>query len=355
MTRSTASKTAVARRAMAIGRLAVASLSLLVLLGSSLPASAVPRSIGVRCREVAEPVSVTGIGPATVAGTLCVPADQPASTIEVLVSGLTYDRVYWELPPASNTPGYQQSVAERGYATLALDRLGTGASSHPAASALTYSAELDALHQVISAIRAGALGRYRPLVLVGHSYGSGLSVGEAGTYHDVDALVLSGWAHSQGTAGLAFYNALVDARTDPVTGPTDPPAGYLTTQVGTRAGFFDAAGDASPAVELADEATKSTLSQQELATITDAYDPTLAAQVTVPVLVAIGQHDVLTCGAPLTCSSATEIQLYESLLFTGSPGVTGYLLTGAGHSINLASNAAAWYQASIAWAGQLGL
>jgi pimeloyl-ACP methyl ester carboxylesterase len=335
------------------GRLVAATLGLLVLCGLSVPASAAA-TVAVRCRAVAEPVTVTGIGQATVAGTLCAPAGRPVRTIEVLVSGLSYDRIYWELPPAQGVPGYQQSVAQHGYAALALDRLGTGASTRPPAATLTYSAELDALHQVISAVRAGAFGSYRNLVLVGHSYGSGLSVGEAGSYHDVDALVLSGWAHSQGSAGLSFYNALVDAGTDPVTGPTDPPAGYLTTRVGTRAGFFDAPGDASPAVELADEATKSTLTQQELATITDAYDPSLAARVDVPVLVAIGQHDVLTCGVPLTCSSSAEIGLYESALFTGSPGLTGYLLPGAGHSINLAANAADWYQQSVTWTGGLG-
>lgn len=336
------------RRTGPAGRLGLAVAILAALCGVSVPAAATALP---SCRTVTVPVT----GAETVAGTLCTPAGPPARTIEVLVSGLTYDRIYWQLPAGPDSPGYQLALARAGYATLAVDRLGTGASSHPAASELTYPNELAALHQVIGAVRAGTLGSYRHLVLVGHSYGSGLAVGEAGSYHDVDALVLSGWAHAQGSAGTAFYGALTDARTDPVTGPSNPPAGYLTTTPGSRASFFDASGDASPAVEWADEATKSTLSQAELATISDAYDPGLAAAVSVPVLVAIGQRDVLTCGVTLACGSAAEIGQYESQLFTGSPGLTGYLLAGAGHSINLAGNAGDWFRASASWTRAQGL
>lgn len=310
--------------------------------------AAVPHS-GGSCAPVAFPVDLAGVGYQTIRGTLCLPTSATATTLEILLSGLTYDSVYWQLPPAPGEPSYQRALTAAGYATLALDRLGTGRSDRPPAADVTFDSEIDTLHQVISAV-GGEFGR---VVLVGHSFGSALAVGEAADYGDAAAIVLSGWAHAEGSAGTSFEQVLVAADSDPVTGPTDPPRGYLTTKVGSRATFFYNTSDAYSGTIDADEATKSTMTTGELDSLSEPYDPALAAKVTVPVLLAIGQDDVLTCGSQLTCSSAAEVRDYERQLFGNAPELDAYLLPGAGHAINLAGNAPLWFAESEQWTNNL--
>jgi pimeloyl-ACP methyl ester carboxylesterase len=309
------------------------------------------------CSVVAFTVDVTPTEPATMRGTLCLPATGHAATIEVLLSGLTYDSIYWELPAATGLPSYQQALNTQGYATLAIDRLGTGLSSRPPSADVTFDTEVATLHQVVTDIHAGLAGHhFTNLVLVGHSFGSALAIGDAANHPgDSNAIVLSGWAHAEGADGTAFENVLVNADTDPVTGPGNPPAGYLTTQVGSRGTYFYNSADASPTTIQLDEATKSTMTTGELDSLEEPYDPTLAANVTVPILMAIGSDDELTCGTELTCSSAAEIVGYESQLFTSTPSLQAYLLPDAGHSINLARNAPTWFAASVNWTKSLGL
>lgn len=86
--------------------------------------------------------AVTVTGPQTLAGTYCEPTVKNANNdkIEVLFGSITTDRGDWTALggvgtdfPAYNPEMYSwtQFANNKGYATLALDRLGTGKSSHP--------------------------------------------------------------------------------------------------------------------------------------------------------------------------------------------------------------------------------
>src|SRR5690348_1463454 len=84
------------------------------------------------CQDVTFPVTVVALQQ-TMAGTLCVPSG--AHPLQVLVPGGFYNRSYWDiaLPPRS----YRLAMNNAGYAILAIDRLGTGASSEPPSAVLT--------------------------------------------------------------------------------------------------------------------------------------------------------------------------------------------------------------------------
>jgi hypothetical protein len=53
---------------------------------------------------------------------------------------------------------YVRAVTAAGFATLPIDRLGTGASSHPPVADVTATSGSFALHQVIQQLRAGRAG-----------------------------------------------------------------------------------------------------------------------------------------------------------------------------------------------------
>ncbi|WP_240690607.1 MULTISPECIES: alpha/beta hydrolase [unclassified Amycolatopsis] len=307
------------------------------------------------CHEVVVKVRLPSGAAAKLRGELCRPDRTASDVVEVLLAGLTYDRAYWEIGPDVTAPSYRKSMNARGYSTLALDRLGTGSSDRPEASEVSFAAEVDSVHQVVERLKAGLDGpAFKRVVLAGHSFGAGVALGESVAYHDVAGVLLSGYAHAAGPKLSDFGAGLVSAKTDPVLGRTNPPDGYLTTAIGRRAEFFYNVANAAPAAIVQDEAFKSTMTTGEQASIGSSYDPHLAAQVNVPVLIALGQDDQLLCGGQwLKCSSAEEVQGYERQFFTGSARLDAYLLPGAGHAMNLHRNASVWYAVAAAWTASL--
>jgi pimeloyl-ACP methyl ester carboxylesterase len=314
-----------------------------------------PHRTPVDCTAVSVPMTLASGSAVHVGGRLCRPA--PANgTVQVLLSGGTYDARYWTLPPVPGQASYVASQNARRFTTLTVDRLGTGASSRPPADAVTYDEDVNSVHAMVGALRAGAFGpAYARIFLVGHSYGSGEALGEASKYDDVTGVVLSGFAHAAGPKANDLLAALVPADTDPVTAPSNPPSGYLTTDAGSRASLFYNTEDASPATIAADEATKSTLTTGEENTLAAPYAAGIAAALKVPALLAVGGDDVLTCGGPyLACSSSSEILAFERQIFTGDEPLDAYILPGSGHSMNLAANASQWYAAAAGWIAQAG-
>src|SRR5262245_48420202 len=112
--------------------------------------SPIPAQAETSCQDVTFPVSVAGLQQ-TMAGTLCVPAG--AHTLQVLVPGGFYNRAYWDVTVDPATRSFRQAMNNAGYATLAVDRLGTGASSEPPSAVLTAIVQASAVHQVIQAMR----------------------------------------------------------------------------------------------------------------------------------------------------------------------------------------------------------
>jgi pimeloyl-ACP methyl ester carboxylesterase len=94
-------------------------------------------------------------------------------------------------------------AANEGYATLAIDRLGNGQSSHPNALTTQIPLQVEILHLIIEAARSGNLplpepysgARFDKIIAVGHSLGSMVVNALNWRYAaDADGTVLTGYA-----------------------------------------------------------------------------------------------------------------------------------------------------------------
>lgn len=311
-----------------------------------------------RCQQERIPVTLSAASTAVyhIAGSLCADGPPRSRTVQVLIPGLTYGASYWNFPYDPGRYSYVRAATAAGYATLAIDRLGEGASDYPPAAEVTATTETYALHQVVAALHAGRIARtaFASVVLVGHSYGADLALREAAGYADVSGVISTGWLtagnlpghlrvrHSYATPfaqGAAF-----DGR--------NIPAGYLTTRPGTRGPDFYNTGYASAAVIAADETLKQTVSAGELASVTVPVPRADTLRIGVPVLLADGQDDALDCDnavAALSCASSAAILARERGNYSPRACLQAFVLPRAGHSINLHPDAPQWFTAASRW------
>jgi pimeloyl-ACP methyl ester carboxylesterase len=310
------------------------------------------------CQEVRVPVALPPGGPEEpvavpeparfhVIGSLCGRPPLAGRTLQVLLAGATYDRRYWDLPLRPERYSYVRALTDAGYATLALDRIGTGASDHPPAGEVTVEADAFVVHQVVQALRAGhgPLAPFARVVLVGHSLGAGVALLEAAQYRDVDGLLLSGFLHAVGRRAGAEGAAFHPAEQDPGLRARELPAGYLTTRPGLRAAFYAAANAEADVIAL-DEATKDAVAAAALAAVPALVaTPAPARAVQVPVLIAVGQEDAAFCSPPDCPEAGVEAGLFAS---AARPEVV--VLPGTGHVLNLHRSAPRWFAIVRAWA-----
>ena len=118
----------------------------LTAMGVGLPVPGPAWASEVSCQDLSVPVSVLGT-PQTMSGRLCTPAG--ANTVQVLVPGGTYNSTYWDISYTPEIRSFRLAMNNAGYATLTVDRLGTGHSSKPPSALLTASTQAEAVHQVI--------------------------------------------------------------------------------------------------------------------------------------------------------------------------------------------------------------
>lgn len=290
----------------------------------------------------------------TIAGTLCRPSGRTPRVVQLLVHGSTYDRRYWDWPGHGGTYSYARAMQRAGYATLAIDRLGSGTSTHPDAGLVTYANNVRAVDQVVDWL-ARRLPRAR-VVLVGHSYGTLVGAAVASRRRDIAAFVATGATTGAGTTtagGIA--PCLIDARTDPVTRALVPKggggAGYLTSRAGCRAGVFFDAAFADPAVIAEDEARKGTLTPAEVVgSPLSGAGAWPVGGVRAPVLLAVGDRDALFCAPAAVCSSAAALEASERARWRRAR-VTGVVQPESGHNLNLHRSAPAFFSAVACWLG----
>lgn len=300
------------------------------------------------CQNVTYPVSLAGT-PQTMAATLCVPTG--AHTIQVLVPGGLYNRSYWDITVDPAVRSFRLAMNNAGYATLAVDRLGAGDSSTPPSALLTAIAQANAVHQVIGTLRP----QFSKVMLGGHSLGSAIAVIEAGTYHDVDGVLVTAMGHHLNALGVAaIATTFTPAMLDPafVNRVLDP--GYLTTLAGTRYALHQP-GPNIPAVVAFDETHK------DVAAPTELVDAALIGVVTtysrlidVPVLTAIASGDPTFCGLLATdCGSSASYLNAEAPYYAPAAHLESYVLPGYGHALNYAPNAPDLHAAVAGWADRM--
>jgi pimeloyl-ACP methyl ester carboxylesterase len=268
--------------------------------------------------------------------------------VQLLLGGLTYDRRYWELPGQNN---YVRHAVESGYAVLALDRIGTGLSDRPAADQVTVGSNLDTVHQVVQALRAGHIGghAFENVVAVGHSLGSGIAILESARHRDFDALVITGLLHSFGPRYEDVLPALHGAAEDEIFAGDTPPEGYLTTRPGMRADLYEHPGEVAPELSAYHEQTKSTVTLGEGMTLTEIYDADASREVTAPVLLVMGSEDKLFGGGEVSCDSAASVVEFERAFYTSAADLQAVVVPDAAHGINLHKAAPRWFESATTW------
>jgi len=311
----------------------------------------------VRCQQIAPiPVTLSASDPTVyhVAGEMCASGSLHGKTMQLLVHGFTYDHRYWNWPDAPQN-SYVQTAARAGFATLAIDRIGDGASSRPAdGSQVTTEASAYVVHQIVQKLRAGSIEhtRFSKVVSVGHSFGSASVAYEAGTFGDVDGVILSGYMHDIAPSALgSFTNGIYPANQDPAFADAGLNDTYLTTKPGTRAQFFFNTADADPAIIAKDEQIKQTGTTGELDLNAFSAANALTPNIKVPVFIAMGQDDTLFCDetAGLSCASGTAVKAREQSHFSAKAQLQTYVLPASGHDMNLHRNAAQWFNAANNW------
>ena len=310
------------------------------------------------CTERLLPVALAPGRPANhqVFTKLCLPQGQTPATVQLLVHGITSSSAYWDFPDPTGHYSYVSAALDAGFATLAMDRIGAGASSRPLGAEVTLQSNAYVVHQVVQALRAGAFPgpagavHFQKVILVGHSYGSITSWYAATDYQDVDGVILSGVSHESGTdARVRVLGPLYPAALDPAfVGKVVDPL-YQTMRPGTRYYASYEPGQVDPAVLALDERTKSTMVLTELSSFALTSQP---LDIRVPVLLVNGSEDRVFCGAS-NCASAENLRAAEQpLLGPQVPCVDAYLLAGAGHALNTVLTAQDWFAVAQGWATQ---
>jgi pimeloyl-ACP methyl ester carboxylesterase len=218
----------------------------------------------------------------TIKGTYCVPKGHAkhtltTPTIQVLIHGITYNKTMWS---GMGFPDYNwhTHANARGYATLALDRLGHGDNPQrpDPLTVVQPQVQIDILHQILTTIRTPTPGRpsppksksksktnplkttYARIAVGGHSYGSLLASALAAQHPSAsagapDAIILTGYSTSATASTGAPSTDWASARDhDPARFGADLARGYvvMASEAQRTAAFYGGGYDAAvPAVD----------------------------------------------------------------------------------------------------------
>ncbi|MGC7101259.1 alpha/beta hydrolase [Amycolatopsis lurida] len=321
------------------------------LVATGTPAVAdVPRP---ECRQVSAPVSVAPGQPLDqrIAGTLCLPRSR-TTTVQLLMPGGYYGQEYWAVRGNPGKPSYVETMQRAGYATLAIDRLGAGRSSRPPSERFAAQTHRDTMWQVIRQLRTGRLAGqpFDRVILAGHSFSSPLAESITLAYpQDVDGIIYTGAGSKQNYAEFARLEAegIHRANQDPMFGHLGLDDGYLTTKPGTRPRWMTYGPTTAPSRIALDEAMK----EPDVLPGYDAF-PGLEdkRRITVPVLIVIGQRDILMCAPEaLDCSSSQALMLSEGPWYGPRARLETASIPNTGHSLNLHLTAPVWNEIARSW------
>jgi pimeloyl-ACP methyl ester carboxylesterase len=236
-----------------------------------------------------------------------------ADTVILLLHGLSYTSEAWDFPGYS----YARILAERGYAVVAIDRLGYGDSRLANGREVSTVGHADMAAQVAEHLSR----RFEHVVLAGHSAGAEAAVSAVGFFGaPVDALIPMAY-HT--FPGVAF------AVNDWVAGDQrralfDDYEYFMGTPERRAAMFYT--GGADPAVVAADNASAVLTPSGEIQTISFQPSRIGSLLVQVPVLAQLAESDRLF---PSNFANQWAAQ------FVSAPSVTVDIVPGTGHTYML--------------------
>ncbi|KAI9761478.1 MAG: cis-prenyltransferase [Chaenotheca gracillima] len=268
--------------------------------------------------------------------------DAHPDVIQLLVHGGTYQKDYWAGGGYHDFDGDRYSwiayAASQGYASLSIDQLGNGQSSHlEPANVVQASLQEAIVHEIILQLKAGQIGSkaYPNVVYVGHSLGSLLGTRIAQDHAtDATALILTGFSNdiSNNAALVDTWNLAPAADVWPQYHALQP--GYLAIQnEAGRTNSFYYQGRYEPNLPHLDFELEGTLSVGEAFGLSSMPAPAYTG----PVLVVTGDHDAVFCGnvTPANCLPASSSPPAKSASYFKHASSFDYILAHeSGHLIN---------------------
>jgi len=305
----------------------------------------------VTCEDYSIPVKLTPDGwfNHDIVGKLCWRGELAGKELLFLNSGLGYGPVYWDFPYQSEKYSFVQAAVARDYATFNYYRMGIGESDHPLGLRLNADVHAYISHQIISILKSEA--ELDSVVVVGHSFGSAISVATAYNYpDDVDGIIVTGFIHnvnpeytdeSRETSQLAAIDPMFAGL---ILDPT-----YFTSTPGSRGPTFYVSSNSDPDVHAIDEANKQTLTLGEILSVRTYYGPQ-SKSIEVPVLVLVGDDDIIGCGGELDCHDHAAVVTNEQKAYSDPAScVETYVLENTGHNLNLHSDAQSNFTLMLDW------
>lgn len=280
--------------------------------------------------------------PQHVSATLFVPDTATAGESLELIVGLPgggYSRNYYH-PAFDAPPGYSfaQAFADRGYAVLALDHYGTGASSRPAEEQkLSRAMVAEANHRltlhVVEGLQDGRwfddlAGRAIRVTGVGHSMGGMMVITQQGLFASFDRMVVAGWTN---------YDLRIPGIPLDVLRTHVHPAGYHETPRALMRHFFyspDVPADLIAADEAHGTVSNATMANDSVrAGITRAE----ADRVSCPIFLFYGDNEV-------TDQPEREVAFYPA-----ARDITLFRLDGMAHIHNFEAKRFLWWDRLDRW------
>jgi pimeloyl-ACP methyl ester carboxylesterase len=266
-----------------------------------------------------------------------------AVAVLVCLPGGTYSREYWDL----NVPGHRgysfaDFAAERGYAVLTIDPLGTGESSKPVRD-FDFADIAATLACAVSALPA-VTGEHLPRVAVAHSLGGYLAITQQALFSSYAGLAILGCTN-QHVAPLNLDPAFIARSATPqgraalaeeILSALRQP--YFERPREHMLSWFHLADVPADVVEADSVTTKSVVPRVFGTAMIPGVVVERAAQIDVPVLLGYGAVDV-------SPEPRAEARLYRN-----SPDITTLVLAGSAHCHNMASSRHQLWRRLLAWA-----
>jgi len=272
----------------------------------------------------------------TIRGVMVRPAAGCSGSVLLAMHGLSYGKWAWDFP------GYSvaEALAARGYATVAVDELGYGAShgtgrpGHPNGYTLTVDGYAEMTAQMVKQLRHGNYGAASPVAfprvgLIGHSAGSEIVEMAAGLHPGIaDVLIPTAYTHEpfvnnywlRREWALDNQRALLDDYE------------YFETNPTIRARDMYHRSNADPAVIALDNSLANLTPSGEVFSIGSQRSRLVIPLIKVPLLLVLGEYDTLFPG---------HFAAQELALFTLASDKSFLIAPNDGHSFMLHFNGSA--------------